>query len=131
MREILFTGKSKDDGEWVVGSYIAHERSIEWPTEVSEDGETLFSEGAEIIPETLGEYTGLVDKNKKKIFEGHILKAKFGSPDYLMPYLVSFVGGSFQIKNKYGNIITPVQEYIDWFDAEIIGNIYDNPELYK
>ena len=143
MREVLFKGKRIDNGEWVyggyklekVGEYIATVFIIEPLT----DG--VF-ENHRVIPETVGQYTGLTDKNGKKIFEGDIVKAddyifavKFGkcggvanaeNYGYMGFYFEAF-SESTKLSAKYG-----LRDDICYFtDVEVIGNIHDNPELLK
>ena len=129
MCEILFRGKRADNGEWVFGSYViqygAHE--IYLPDGV--DSENVFDR-YHVIPETVVQYTGLTDKNGRKIFEGDIIKCKvYEMNGYRVRRgVVEYHGVGF-IMNLDPNSWYD-QKNIS-FDCEVIGNIYDNPELLK
>lgn len=129
MREILFRGKAGN--RWLYGDAHTNYKgkistiivpSLCWKTETIE---TQCAGYFGVNPETIGQYTGLTDKNGKKIFEGDILKAHHN--DY--PYLVSYEECRFKIEDKWGNRIKMTQNAINWFEVEVIGNIFDNPEL--
>ena len=131
MREILFRGKRQDNGEWAFGNLIEDK----WG---DDNGNTVYAilqdrvapeiaalwTPVKVIPETVGEYTGLTDKNGKKIFEGDILS------DGDDAYKVMFYEGVFQIENPHYITGIYVAINIDKID-EVIGNIYDNPELLE
>ena len=138
MREILFRGKDDESGKFVYG-YNGLERdmrgsfpfvlkpSISW-----EENKILFS--SFVVPETIGQYTGLTDKNGKKIFEGDIVLCKIiGLRETVVHKgVVEYLRDSFTVNIKS---IVPPQDII-WFsiqngDIEVIGNIHDNPELLK
>lgn len=126
MREILFRGK-KDNGEWVQGYYSPVNMPI-----VGCMGHFINEGGynaVEIIPETVGQYTGLTDKNGKKIFEGDIVKfcdikgvINFG----MGCYCVKTNKPDWKSRNNPAIDIV-LNEYEN--ELEVIGNIHDNPEL--
>lgn len=126
MREILFRGKRKNNGEWVYGNYVnqygAHE--IYLPNGVdSECGLDRYH----IIPETVGQFTGLTDKNGRRIFEGDIITTKYraenvtGVVEY-EKYTAAFVlnDGAYLYQLGYDAVCNK---------SRVKGNIYDNPEL--
>jgi uncharacterized phage protein (TIGR01671 family) len=149
MRDILFRGKRKDNGEWVEGYYIkakwyldGKEMHIIFPLDVAIFPHTEVSEYEEIIPETVGQYTGLTDKNGKKIFEGDIVKCYDRNIDDEFIAVVEF--GNPNCSYNWGFQLRPITETnfnIDillWVEMEetgalieVIGNIHDNPELLE
>ena len=126
MREILFKAKRVDNGEWVEGAYY---KQTEWygvPCEYHyiitskdelEDNMMIYHE---ILPETLCEYTGLTDKNGKRIWENDIVKAPIYHDIGCYPYTETKIV-KVQIPNIYRMSIDG--------DFEVIGNSIDNPEL--
>lgn len=138
MREILFRGKTKS-GQWVEGAYFKEEKYYGEKSDthiIITSKETLSNEQAldyaVVIPKTVGQYTGLTDKNGKKIFEGDIV-----STDLARPYLiVEFRQGCFMYNCNDGGMdyydtmlpITGEEQTCDTF-VEIIGNVYDG-EFY-
>jgi uncharacterized phage protein (TIGR01671 family) len=117
MREILFRGKRTDNGEWVQGSLFAECSRVEI---IRGTCNNIGIEGVGVIPGTVGQYTGLTDKNGKRIFEGDIVKIENRF------YTVSFEKGCWVIlgKSQFWDFLQTNAK-----DSEIIGNIHDNPEL--
>ena len=128
MHEILFRGKRADNGEWVYGDLIHRQiwkKSVPVIIHNQDDGFDQYEE-YEIVPSSVGQYTGLNDRNNEKIFDGDIVDG-----DYPMSRgSVAFSGGCFEIehmdKAESKSILACWNEEIN-----IIGNIYDNPELLK
>lgn len=114
MREILFRGKRSDNGEWVEGSlWVQIDKSYILTL--------ASSRGLEVDPDTVGQYTGLTDKNGKKIFEGDIVL------DADEPCMIAYENGCWKeiFQSDWWSFI------YDDDEVEIIGNIHDNPELLK
>lgn len=135
MREILFRGKRKDNGEWVMGNLFVPDNP-ETPTQIC-IGTNIVRISYDIDPKTIGQYTGLKDKNDKKIFEGDILNVR--SYDYNYEYSTKVFYNSHTLcVDVYGQDYDYTAigfAYDVWDDEnceiEIIGNIHDNPELLK
>ena len=133
MREILFRGKRVDNGEWVIGYYFHYETCHEHfiITDMSYDTPDM----EQVIPETVGEYTGLTDKNGKKIFEGDIVRFDYVNDegnDSHEDFLIIFVKG---FRAQYlGNIKCAPNTLYDEIGNEegyVVGNKWDNPELLE
>ena len=125
MREILFRGKRVDNGEWVEGCLLYDcEQNESYIAEYFEDKSAYIRE---VIPETVGQYTGLTDKNGKKIFERDVVKV------YLTDGIeIGLIGWSdIDVRFKFASPDGTAYG-IDVTDTlEIIGNIHDNPELLE
>lgn len=133
MREILFRGKRVDNSEWVYSSFIMQDKEHKLlSTEVELfDGDKWRA----VNPETVGQYTGLTDRNGKKIFEGDIVRYR---PEYRcepMQAVVEYCSDkwnypAFDLKD-HGYEANGLQCTHEEGCCEVIGNIYDNPELIK
>ena len=124
MREVLFRGKRTDTSEWVKGYlYITHIGAHEigsYDAEINIERLTF-----DVIPETVGQYTGLTDKNGKRIFEGDIVSLV--KHDGLI-YKVVYVPCRYELVNSKG-VNCFVLDIYKSENIEVIGNIHDNPEL--
>ena len=135
MREILFRGKTLLD-KWIEGDLLQY---LGW-------GKVYIAQyytgagGQEVIPETVGQYTGLTDKNGTKIFEGDIVTYGDAEADYAGYHDNVFLNrGEVEISAWDGICFTNRQtvEMSDLYesetmvDCEVIGNIHDNPELLR
>ena len=134
MREILFKAKRKDDGKWIEGYYqkrydlLGNEEHLIFHA----DSYKVW-EYAEIVPETLCQFTGLCDKNGNKIWENDICDRKEKYPE-----VVKMTNGdwtldySYAIERDYGNSYCNLGFYVNERKCvEVIGNIFDNPELLQ
>jgi uncharacterized phage protein (TIGR01671 family) len=130
MREILFRGKRVDDGSWIFGNCVLQGCRIFIDINISQMFDTAFFENhnfKEVIPETVGQFTGLTDKNGERIFEGDIVKGAWGTV-----FVVYYDECYFQFRaKKADSYAREIDYYGDSNEIEIIGNIHDNPELLK
>ena len=127
MREILFRGKRTDNGTWAYGYlFCIWERTyLCWGTTNN------VPNMKEVIPETVGQYTGLTDKNGRKIFEGDILGGFLDEeyPEHETVVVVEWHENMWV--TRQWEYLPDLLELDDSDCFEVIGNIYDNPELLK
>lgn len=120
-REIKFRGKRLDNGEWVYGDFC--HKFGEYGKLFPYISTELSSE--RIAPATLGQYTGRIDCNEVEIYEGDIVLCK---GKYI--YTVEWTTDSFVMRGKMYGGITSIPSFLRP-ERQVIGNIYDNPELLK
>ena len=143
MREILFRGKSMNDGEWVHGSLVITtiEPADEPPVKhyhIEDMTIGVFPNEHQsgitetVAPNTVGQYTGLTDKNGKKIFEGDIVRDDYESGVYArvawLPQGCGWYLVYSQGDRRMGHRARGCGYQQDVL-LEVIGNIHDNPEL--
>ncbi len=136
MREILFKAKRKDNGEWVEGNLITNEKNeskkyigyiFDERNGVIEDFDIV-----EVIPDTLCQYTGLTDKNGRKIWENDILCGHLDEeyPEDITYTKVFWNVSGFHTKENHS---IDIELFDEWYTEhfEVCGNIFDNSELLE
>lgn len=132
-REVLYRGKRVDNGEWIFGDlienqgrfYIYQASNI---TTLPWDAKNQIAVcGYEIEPETRGEYTGLKDRNGKRIFEGDVVETPWDGWSH--GRLVHYKNGLFKAGTT--SLCSFIGADSPEYHCEVIGNIHDNPELVE
>lgn len=143
MREILFRAKGKIDGEWHYSSGVINVRDISFmfserrPVnkvyDKTADGTDILFNFEIVDGETVGQFTGLTDKNGKKIFEGDIIKTFYCNLVIAYNIKESCYEGQYAGCPKIAKELKYCAQFVDneKIDCEVIGNIHDNPELLK
>ena len=133
MREILFRAKRIDNGELIEGCYVKLCWNGKEIHEIIQENTEIYSGNTidsiiDIDPETLCQYTGLHDKNGNRIWENDIIKHEIsGTIGTVKWYQEDYVGWCVD------DTIIDKQQFTDemWNECEVIGNIFDTPEMLK
>ena len=146
MREIKFRGKRKDNGQWITGYFLKDEitgqcfifalgNSVNESEKVGEDGCLRFF-AFEVEENTICQYTGLKDKNGKEIYEHNIVKTHMTDrrinseeKDYIFEVVWCSSEASFEYRTKADILGNPCCVASNQYRVEVIGNIYENPDL--
>ena len=128
MQEIKFRGKCMCSDEWVYGDLI-HKRHDRDALMIQDENGL----GNDVVPESVGQFTGLHDKNGKEIYEGDVIRGNCGNGE--VRHLISFYDmiASFVAEmlpdNDISDYCSLSQIWILKYNKEVIGNIHDNPNL--
>ena len=127
MREILFRGKRTDCDAWVEGDLIQAFRENQLSScSIMPNTPTAYC--WKVAPETIGQYTGLTDKNGRKIFEGDIVECVSGGEQAV----ISWLKYSACFGLSFDGWCCGFDDYdFSPNDFKVIGNIHDNPELLE
>ena len=138
-REILYRGKSIYDNEWIEGYFVGDNTIVKTEDMMYDLGYINDSRCYECYPESIGQFSGLCDNHGKKIFEGHIIKETWIFNDFSIP--ISHTGKAsdigvmeYNINSSYSEFRVKCKTIRDRghdLEIEVVGNIYDNPDLLK
>lgn len=123
MKEIIFRGKRKDTGEWTEGYFFKIWDRVFLLWGMTNDNPNM----TEVIPETVSQFIGLIDRYRKKIFEGDIVNIVTGINGYKSTYHSTIQEVKYIADN--GIAVFYPFDNSDIVEVEVIGNIYDNKEL--
>ena len=132
-REIKFRGKREDNGEWVYGYYVKANMDTHWIVQMNYLGQLLPHDTHEVLPETVGQYTGLKDKNGKEIYEGDIIQTEGYEREY-DTWLIRWNNLCYEcVELPWDEENEPPNCYdlAEFGIVEVIGNIHENKVAAK
>lgn len=125
MRDIIFRGIGIKSREWVYGAYV--------PAMDEDDCDSIIDEQGEhhiVFSDTVGQYTGMKDKNGKKIFEGDIMSLVTEFGDTIIRE-IRFIDGAFCVIGEQEDDLHGLSWAVEMCDGIVGDNIHDNPDLLK
>lgn len=128
MREILFRGKHMAGSPWCYGNLAVRKDGVAIIT----PDDTPCGVYGQVDPATVGQYTGLTDKNGKKIFEGDVVRFSLITGRSLVHQglrQVTFNAGSFMIEDPYSGDDETISRIAASVELEVVGNVHDNPGM--
>ena len=132
MREILFRGKRIDNGEWVEGNLFVPDK-VDFrkpPTEILM-GTNIVRISYEVDPKTVGQYTGLKDKNGKRVFEVDICQHEKTGRTISVSWHGTMAGYVWSKRIEDSHLFDFGELFRVYDKYAVIGNIHDNPELLE
>ena len=137
LRPIRFRGFNKKRGIWLYGNYILNRGAHFIAPQEFADGKTW--EDYEVEQESIGQYTGLTDKNGKEIYDGDIVSHPWKDPIFgdlvetgqFVHSTICFNNGAFVVNYRLQGEYIYLQDFVRLKCLEVVGNIHDNPELLK
>ena len=127
MREILFKGKRLDNGEWVEGQLSVSPYTKFWYIYPVDGNGT----GYEVIPETVEQFTGYLDKHGKKIFEFDIVRIDGEDCTFAISYSDQYMAYQLLYRDDCGGVYYYTFTKPNEFTMEVIGNCWENPEVFE
>ena len=127
MRDIKFRGKRLDNGGWVYGDFTRRKSRYAPQLDTTYGISDEFGTFRAVDQSTVGQFTGLCDKNGKEIYEGDIISAYNGR--IKGPVIFDKRGLAFGVPNGPNEIYQFSMNFLESKDIKVIGNIYENPEL--
>ena len=132
-RKIIFRAKRSENNDWVYGDLL-HPSCVSAGYEIHPYIRDRHACAHEVDKDTIGQFTGLYDANEKEIYERDIIRFHFNGSEYILCVIFNNEVGAWCVAYKGSEYvgIRPLGELLcEYSGMEVIGNIHDNPELFK